>query len=153
MSRFTNKVKLRIKQYVLDATIQRLSPDETIDYVESKIHERVSKRHIEYLKTVIKRQSRDEFEKLRSDGLSYRIAFMDRIDEIRNLQRKQWDLYNEYKSPFLRLRVLTELRSLTETMTNLYDLLPAVDSLFNVRTEPKESAISGESKEDSNRVY
>ena len=78
---------------------------------------------------------------------------MDRIDEIRNLQRKQWDLYNEYKSPFLRLRVLTELRSLTETMTNLYDLLPAVDSLFNVRTEPKESAISGESKEDSNRVY
>src|SRR5215831_7474059 len=151
MSRFTNKVKLRIKQYVLDATIQRLSPDETIDYVESKIHERVSKRHIEYLKTVIKRQSRDEFEKLRSDGLSYKLAFMDRIDEIRNLQAKQWDLYREYKSPFLRLRCLTELRSLTETMTNLYDLLPAVDSLQNVvRTEPKE--IPGPT-EDPNKVY
>ena len=75
---------------------------------------------------------------------------MDRIDEIRNLQRKQWDLYNEYKSPFLRLRVLTELRSLTETMTNLYDLLPAVDSLLNVRTEPKE--IPGPT-EDPNKVY
>ena len=101
-------------------------------------------------------ESKEEFEKLRNGDFSYKLAFIDRIDEIRNLQRKQWELFDKYskkedKQPYLQQRCLIELRSLTETLTNLYDLLPAVDSLQNARAEFKENNQFG--KPDPNRKF
>ena len=66
---------------------------------------------------------------LQQDHFAFIRLFFDRVEEIKYLQRKQWEIINNNpNSPDLHLSCMKELHSLAISLADLYDVLPAIVS-------------------------
>jgi hypothetical protein len=116
----------KLKQLVADSILNRFTPDETLHYIENNIHIRISLRYMEQVKAWLKADQQKQFLQLRKDKHAYILQYLDRINEIRDLQRYQRLLMLKTTSDFLRHRCAIELHALTLSLANLYDVLPAI---------------------------
>ena len=152
----------KVKRLVLDCIIMHCSIDDTIDYVQKILNLKLAYDTMAHIRSSLKRDAKKEFERLRQDRFEYQYQFMQRIVEIENLQRKQWQIYNENsQKPLIQLNCLKELHALTITLANLYDLVPAISRLggtgegdiFTGKARNIMTAANYDPKNDPNRKF
>ena len=114
---------------MLDCIIQRLTAAESQLYIRDKLKVEVGVDYIKKTKSELKKSAEIELKHLQQDHFGFIQLFFDRVEEIKYLQRKQWEIINNNpNSPDLHLACMKELHSLTISLADLYDVLPAVVS-------------------------
>jgi hypothetical protein len=116
----------KLKQLVADSILCRLTEEETVDYIEKSLGLRFCIRYIRYVKGWLRRDMQDEFVRLRQDKYAYIHEYLQRINEIKDLQRNTRIIMGKATDWNLRLKCISELHSLSLSLANLYDLLPAI---------------------------
>lgn len=117
----------RLRRYVLDGMLMRLSPEENLIYIRSKINLKLSDRYVRHMRNKLKQERLEEYKKLKMQRYDFVLQYLERIEEIRNLQKKQWDMFNDNEGNVITQQMcLKELHSLTNSLANLYDILPAI---------------------------
>lgn len=120
----------KVKRLVLDCILMHYSINDTIDYVEKIIHVKLAYTTMAHIRSSLRKDAKKKFNRLRQDRFEYQYQFMQRIIEIENLQRIQWQIYNENsKKPLIQVNCLKQLHSLTITLANLYDLVPVINQI------------------------
>jgi hypothetical protein len=130
MRKFTDLQKEHFKQLVLDCTIQRLTTQESLQYIKDKLGIEIGADHFNHVRAEIKQDTKKNLKHLQKDRFAYIREFFDRIEEIRFIQKRLWRMIEDNTDkPFLQKSCLSELHQSTITLCNLYDSLPAVISV------------------------
>jgi hypothetical protein len=130
MRKFTNTQKEHFKHLVLDCIVQRLTTQESLQYVNNKLGSEIGADHFNHVRADLKRNVRRNLEYLQKDRFAYVREFFDRVEELRYIQKRLWKLVEENPgNPILQKSCLSELHQSTITLCNLYDALPAVISV------------------------
>ena len=146
MPKYTKKQTQAIKHMVLDCMVTRMTPEETIDRIQRELGYTIKYNTLTALRMRMRNEQQDYLQKLRSDNFEYNYEFLQRIIEIRNLQRKAWDLHDKTDSDFIKINCIKEIHSLTKSLADLYDVCPLVTSTDKyakslVSTSEEEDAI------------
>jgi hypothetical protein len=110
----------------------RLTTHETVDYIYRKMGVKMSEGFISHGKMHLRKEAEEQLKKLRLDRFEYKYQYMKRIGEVELLMRKTWEIYElatEKKDISSQIKCILELKELTIILNNLYDLLPAVDTI------------------------
>ena len=126
MPKLTKSQREKLKQLVTDCVLNRFTTQETIAHIENKLNIKLSERYVRYAKQWLKKDMQKEFNYLRQDRYAYINEYFERVNEIKDLQRQTRMILNTSTSAKLRLKCVAELRELTVTLANLYDLFPAI---------------------------
>ena len=126
MSKYTKRVKESIIKSVLDCYLMRYSVAQTVEHIDRVHHIKVKESMVETWRYRQRNMSREEYKELMKDDFSYHYTFMQRIDELKLLQYKQWDLYEQTDSDFVKHNCLKELHALSVSLANLYHDLPMI---------------------------
>ena len=144
MSKFTKPERQKLKQLVADSMLNHFTVEETIDYIDRQLHVKISSNYVAKIRKWIRDDMQEEFEHLRRDKGAYINVFLERINELRDLRREVRVLMKKTEDGNLKVKCASELESLTLSLTNMYDLIPAIAARFSYPIE--------EFKELSDRV-
>ena len=148
----TSKQKEQFKQLVLESIIQRLTIEETQNYIKSKMNIDVSVEWISKTKAKLKQEAKDILLFLKKDKHAYNILFWENIEEIRLYQKHLWKIYhNNIKRPEIQLRCIYELKQNTILLSNFHELLPLIVGGFAHSLFTDEDDNPKYEKEKSNR--
>jgi hypothetical protein len=127
MRKFTNIQKEHFRHLVLDCIVQRLTTQESLQYIRDKLGSEIGADHFNHVRAQLKQDVKKNLRYMQKDRYAYVRTLFDRRDEIMYIQKRLWKLIedNPYK-PILQKSCLSELHQSTITLCNLYDALPAV---------------------------
>jgi hypothetical protein len=126
MRKFTNLEREHFRHLVLDCIVQRLTTQESLQYVKDKHGSEIGPDHFNHVRADLKRDVRKNLEYLQKDRFAYVREFFDRVDEVRYIQKRLWKLIEDNpNNPILQKSCLSELHQSTITLCSLYDALPA----------------------------
>jgi hypothetical protein len=126
MNRLTTYQRAYLKQLVIECEVQRLTRDETLAFVNSKMKMDLSMEYIDYVRASIKHNVESRLSHLRKHRIVFISEFFNRIDEITTYQRHLWKTMNNHSEDGnLQKSCISELHQLTITLHNLYEMLPA----------------------------
>jgi hypothetical protein len=127
MRKFTNIQKEHFRHLVLDCIVQRLTTQESLQYIRDKLGSEIGADHFNHVRAQLKQDVKKNLRYMQKDRYAYVRTLFDRRDEIMYIQKRLWKLIedNPYK-PILQKSCLSELHQSTITLCNLYDVLPAV---------------------------
>ena len=127
MRKFTDIQKEHFKHLVLDCIVQRLTTQESLQYVKDKLGSEIGADHFNHVRAQLKQDVKKNLKHLQKDRFAYIREFFDRIEEIRFIQKRLWKMIQDNPDkPILQKSCLSELHQSTITLCNLYDALPAV---------------------------
>ena len=130
MRKFTDIQKEHFKHLVLDCIVQRLTTQESLQYVKDKLGAKSGPDHFNHVRAQLKQDVKKNLKHLQKDRFAYIREFFDRIEEIRFIQKRLWKMIQDNPDkPILQKSCLSELHQSTITLCNLYDALPAVISV------------------------
>jgi hypothetical protein len=130
MRKFTDIQKEHFKHLVLDCIVQRLTTQESLQYVKDKLGSEIGADHFNHVRAQLKQDVKKNLKHLKKDRFACIREFFDRIEEIRFIQKRLWGMIQDNPDkPFLQKSCLSELHQSTITLCNLYDSLPAVISV------------------------
>jgi hypothetical protein len=130
MRKFTNIQKEHFRHLVLDCVVQRLTTQESLQYVRDKLGTEIGADRFNHVRAELKRDVMKNLAHLQKDRFAYVREFFDRIEEIRYIQKKLWKLMEDNPDkPILQKSCLSELHQSTLTLCDLYDVLPAAISV------------------------
>ena len=130
MRKFTDIQKEHFKHLVLDCIVQRLTTQESLQYVKDKLGSEIGADHFNHVRAELKQDVKKNLKHLQKDRFAYIRELFDRIEEIRFIQKRLWKMIQDNSDkPFLQKSCLSELHQSTITLCNLYDALPAVISV------------------------
>jgi hypothetical protein len=132
MSKLTSIQKEQLKRMVLDSVLQRLTMSETQAYVKSKLGVEITIDYLNHVKMELRQDSQKELSHLRKNRLSYmNHLFFERIDEVKNMQRKLWEIItsNQEDKPDVVVRSISELHKLSNSLCQMYEMLPVLGRL------------------------
>ena len=130
MRKFTNTQKEHFKHLVLDCIVQRLTTQESLQYVKDKLGSEIGADHFNHVRAQLKQDVKKNLKHLQKNRFAYIREFFDRIEEIRFIQKRLWKMIQDNPDkPILQKSCLSELHQSTITLCNLYDSLPAVISV------------------------
>jgi hypothetical protein len=134
--KFNNDQKDLFKRLVLDTILQRLTIDESLDYINTKLKAKydieIGSDYVKRIKTELKHDSQKELNHLRKNRLSYmNHLFFERIDEVKNMQRKLWEIItdNQEENLDVVIRSISELHKLSQSLCQMYEMLPLLGNL------------------------
>lgn len=133
---------------VLDCMVTRMTPEETIDRVQKELGFTIKYQTLCSLRMRMRKEQQDYLHKLRTDNFEYNYEFLQRIIEIRNLQRKAWDLHDTTQSDFIKINCIKEIHSLTKSLADLYDVAPLITS-----TDKYAKSLVSTSEEAQGRIF
>jgi hypothetical protein len=91
------------------------------------------------------------------DQYEFIFSYMERIEEVKNMQNEFWKSYNQIKDPVSRINSLKEIRDQTVLLTDLIEHLPIIAGLAvkqNDITETRDSEDSGTTEQETGqRVF
>jgi hypothetical protein len=126
MNRLTTYQRAYLKQLVIECEVQRLTRDETLAFVNSKMKMDLSMEYVDYVRANIKHNVESRLSHLRKHRIVFISEFFNRIDEIKTYQRHLWKTMNNHSEDGnLQKSCISELHQLTITLHNLYEMLPA----------------------------
>ena len=129
MRKFTDLQREHFKQIVLDCTVQRLTTQESLQYIKDLGIE-IGADHFNHVRAQLKQDVKKNLKHLQKDRFAFMREFFDRIEEIRFIQKRLWRMIEDNPDkPILQKSCLSELHQSTITLCNLYDSLPAVLSV------------------------
>jgi hypothetical protein len=130
MRKFTNIQKEHFRHLVLDCIVQRLTTQESLQYIKDKLGSEVGPDHFNHVRAQLKQDVKKNLVYMQKDRYAYVRTLFDRRDEIMFIQKRLWKLIEDNPDkPILQKSCLSELHQSTITLCNLYDALPAVIAL------------------------
>lgn len=157
---YSKQQQNQLKQLVFECSIARLPTAEIQQIALDKLGIQVTENWIGRIKRGLRKESEAEFKKLVSDNFAYKYQYMQRIKEFEEIQRMQWEIAKK-KEPLtnadlIRLKCLSELKESIISMSNLYEVLPAIDNFrptFTATkiTSPFRSSSSYEDEDETSR--
>jgi hypothetical protein len=135
--KFSNDQKEVFKRLVLDCILQRLTTEESLDYINTKLKGKygdveIGSDFFRHIKMELKQDSRKELDHLRKNRFAYmNHLFFERVDEIKNMQRKLWQIItdNVADKPDVAIRSIAELHKLSNSLCQVYEMLPVLGRL------------------------
>jgi hypothetical protein len=82
MRKFTDLQKEHFKHLVLDCAIQRLTTQESLQYVKDKLSIEIGADHFNHVRAQLKQDTKKNLKHLQKDRFAYIREFFDRIEEI-----------------------------------------------------------------------
>ena len=126
MRKFTDIQKEHFKHLVLDCIVQRLTIQESLQYVKDKLGIEIGADHFNHVRTELKHDVKKNLKHLQKDRFAYIREFFDRIEEIKFIQKRLWRMIEDNPDkPILQKSCLSEPHQSKITLCNLYDALPA----------------------------
>jgi hypothetical protein len=125
--KLSKRQRQQLKRLVLQCILSRLTTVEALQYISEKLQIFISRRYYFQIKRKIASETNKHLVYFTKNKDAYLREFYQRIVEIEFLQKKMWELYvNNQKDPEFQLDCIKELRMLTTTLVNLYQILPSV---------------------------
>ena len=90
MRKFTNIQREHFRHLVLDCIVQRLTTQESLQYVKDKLGSKIGADHFNHVRAVLKQDVKKDLTRLQKDWYAYVREFFDRIEEIRYIQKRLW---------------------------------------------------------------
>src|SRR5918999_809317 len=126
MRKFTNIQREHFRHLVLDCIVQRLTTQESLQYVKDKLGSEIGADHFNHVRAELKRDVKRNLKYLQKDRFAYVREFFNRIEEIRHIQKRMWKLLEDNPDkPLLQKSCLSELQQSTLTLCNINEVLPA----------------------------
>jgi hypothetical protein len=127
MKKFTKKRREELMQLVIKCVLSRFTTVEALQFIGEKLHVSISRRYYFQIKRKITNDTNKQLVYFIKNKNAYLHEFYQRIVEIEFLKKKMWELYdNNEKDPEFQLDCIKELRKLTITLVDLYQILPSV---------------------------
>ena len=123
----------QLRQLVLDCTLRRLTTAESLEYIYQKLRVRITDRYFYIVKKNIVDRSGEQLEYLQKNRNAFLSQYFERIAELQKHQREIWEMYYEAKEKGNRnfqLLCLKELKDISVTLTELYNILPEMRGLY-----------------------
>ena len=134
MSKFTYAQRSLVKDIVATFTISKSSNEEIIKEIEKQTGKTVNIRHIRYVRTWIKKDSKNWYDDLRESTYEYIYQFRERIAEVVDLQRRHYKIIEDNpNNPSIQQTSLTELHRLNITLSNYFDVAPTIVNTNQVK--------------------
>jgi hypothetical protein len=127
-SKFTDLQKGYLKQFVADCLIKRFTIEESLLYLKDKLGIQVEEDEFNYLKGELKRDIRRNVHYLRRYEYAYIREYLDRIDEMKLIQKRLWSLIEDNSdNPQLQKDCLSELSKSTIALADFYRSIKDLD--------------------------
>ena len=127
-SKFTDLQKGYLKQFVADCLIKRFTLEESLLYLKDKLGIQVEEDEFNYLKGELKRDIRRNVHYLRKYEYAYIREYLDRIDEMKLIQKRLWSLIEDNSdNPQLQKDCLSELSKSTIALADFYKSIKDLD--------------------------
>lgn len=127
-SKFTDLQKGYLKQFVADCLIKRFTLEESLLYLKNKLGIEVEEDEFNYLKGELKRDIRRNVHYLRRYEYAYIREYLDRIDEMKLIQKRLWSLIEDNSdNPQLQKDCLSELSKSTIALADFYRSIKDLD--------------------------
>jgi hypothetical protein len=85
MRKFTNIQREHFRHLVLDCIVQRLTTQESLQYVKDKLGSEIGADHFNHVRAELKRDVKRSY--LHKDRFAFVREFFNRIDEVRHIQK------------------------------------------------------------------
>jgi hypothetical protein len=106
MRKFTDIQKEHFKHLVLDCIVQRLTTQESLQYVKDKLGSEIGADHFNHVRAQLKQDVKKNLKHLQKDRFAYIREFFDRIEEIRFIQKRSWKMIQDNPDkPFLQKKL------------------------------------------------
>jgi hypothetical protein len=159
MTKLLTKPKRELlRQLVLDCTLRRLSTTESLEYIYQKLRVRIKPRYFYVVKQNIVDSSGQQLEYLQKNRNAYLAQYFERIAEQHKFQRELWEIYQIAKQDndkSMQILCIKELQVISQTLTELYNLLPEIRGLHfesDNDIEPQARALQYEENNPEFRV-
>jgi hypothetical protein len=127
-NKFTDLQKGYLKQFVADCLIKKFTLEESLLYLKDKLGIQVEEDEFNYLKGELKRDIRRNVHYLRRYEYAYIREYLDRIDEMRLIQKRLWSLIEDNSdNPQLQKDCLSELCKSTIALADFYKSIKDLD--------------------------
>ena len=125
--KFSKKQRDQLKQLVIQCVLSRFTTIEALRHIREKLHVSISERYYFQIKTKITDDTNIQIVYFTKNKDAYLHEFYERILEIEYLQKKLWELFdNNEEDPEFQVGCIKELRMLTMTLVDLYNILPNI---------------------------
>jgi Leucine-rich repeat (LRR) protein len=111
---------------VQNCMIQRLTPDESLQFLESKGF-KMSKLKLSRIKRYIRESTQDRLDFITS--LEYATSHIDAIDTIKTINDRLWEISKEKKGSKEEIKALELIPNNVKILVELYDSNPIVASI------------------------
>jgi hypothetical protein len=120
----------RIRQYVLDCNIRRLTTEETAEYLRQNGFP-VNVRTVKRYRAKIRESAQNWIAKLAKSKRSDHIAeYRERIFEIQALQKRLWEIVNDDRTPSgNQLEGIGKLLDCSKQLVGLFDAMPLIAAI------------------------
>lgn len=129
---YTKEQQNKLKQLVFECSIARLPSNNICQLAHEKLDMEVTENWIGRIKRRLQRDSEKEYNRLVSTNFAFKCEYIQRIAEIKEIQRKIWEIVNKEEhlsqEDLIRLKCLSTLQESTVSLTEFYDALPAIDA-------------------------
>jgi hypothetical protein len=141
VGKFRNKEKTEVDSIVASLTIKRIPDALIIQHISNKTGKTITTRSLCNIRQRIKKESYKWYSQLREGEYEYIHEFRERINEIIWLQKKHHEIIDSPKeSTVNKQSSLAELHRLNITLSNYFDVAPAIVNGFTVSTaEPNKT--------------
>ena len=116
-------------------------PDlEIMQVIFNQTGKTITDRYLSTIRQQIKRESYQWYKTMREGEYEYLHEFKERINEIMDLQKKTHEIIdNNENNPSIQLDAISELHKLNITLSNYFDVAPAIGNV-TVSTTPETEA-------------
>jgi len=126
MPKYTVAERERVKTIVATLTIKRIPDSEILEEIGRQTGKTINRASLWHIRQQIKKESFEWYKELRQGEYEYLHQFKERINEIMDLQRKAYQVYDNTSNPAIQLDAIAELHKLSISLSNLYDVAPYI---------------------------
>ena len=109
-----------------------------IKHVENTMGQTISRMTLWNIRQRLKKESAMWYSQLREGQYEYLHEFRERINEIMDLQKKTHEIIdNNENNPQIQLAAISELHKLNITLSNYFDVAPAIGITLSATPESK----------------
>jgi hypothetical protein len=120
-NKFTDVQKGYFKQLIADCLIKRFTTEESLLYLKDKLGVQMEEDEFNYLKVELKRDVKRNVQYLRRYQYAYIREYLDRIEEMRLIQKRLWNLIEgNSDNPIFQKDCLSELCKSTIALADFY---------------------------------
>jgi hypothetical protein len=92
MRKFTNIQREHFRHLILDCIVQRLTTQESLQYVKDKPGSEIGADHFNHVRADLKRDVKKNLSYLQKDQFVFVREFFDRIEEVRYIQKRAMEI-------------------------------------------------------------
>lgn len=136
MTKFTATERMLIQNIVCNLSIKIIPDNEIIKEVYELTKKTISKVTLFNVRKRVKKESSKWYSQLRQGEYEYIHEFIERINEIVDLQRRHYQIIRDNQhNPSVQQASLAALHKLNVTLSNYYDIVPYLTATGQRQTQ------------------